>query len=45
MGDVVPTQEEYVVMQTKALQDNFGMTPEEFDKVWSKWVLKTYPKK
>lgn len=45
IGFEVPTQEEYLVMQTKALQDNFGMTPEEFDKVWSKWVLKTYPKR
>lgn len=45
LGDSVPTKEEYYEMQTKALKTNFDMTPEEFDKDWSKWVLKTYRKK
>jgi len=31
--------------QIAALSSHFGMTPEEFDKAWRKWVLKTYRKK
>jgi hypothetical protein len=31
--------------QTQALKDAYGLTPEEFDAAWRKWVLKTYRKR
>lgn len=31
--------------QVTALQECFGLTPEEFDAAWSKWVLKNYRRK
>jgi hypothetical protein len=37
--------DELVNRQKKALKDHFGLTPEEFDKAWCKWVKKTYRKR
>ncbi len=34
-----------VERQTKALAECFGMTPEELDKAWARWVKKTYKKR
>ncbi len=34
-----------VARQVDALQECFGVTPEEFDAAWAKWVKKTYRKK
>ncbi len=34
-----------VERQAKALKDAYGVTPEEFDEAWRKWVLKTYRKR
>ncbi len=34
-----------VARQVEALKQHFGLTPEEFDAAWAKWVKKTYRKK
>ncbi|MCP3917036.1 MAG: hypothetical protein GY711_15930 [bacterium] len=40
-----PPEGESVDWQAKALQDAFGITPEQLDKAWSRWVSKTYKKR
>ncbi|MFT7669133.1 MAG: hypothetical protein ACI8X5_001833 [Planctomycetota bacterium] len=41
----VTKETEFLVRQERALAAAYKMTPEEFDKAWSKWVLRTYKKK
>ena len=40
-----PTHEALMEVQDRALEKAFGMTWEELDKAWRKYVLKEYPKK
>ena len=44
-GNEVNPDNELVTRQTNALAEAFGMSPEELDKAWAKWVSKTYKKK
>lgn len=35
----------HAARQEAAFRDHFGLTPEEFDEAWAKWVRKTYRRK
>jgi hypothetical protein len=39
------SDDKLVTRQREAMQEHFGMTPDEFDQAWRKWVLKKYRKR
>lgn len=44
LGDSEPNKEP-ALRQRRALQEAFGLTPEELDEAWGSWVSKTYKKR